>query len=60
MGRWICYGIVRMRRMMSIFSGWLVILIQGMCQLILLLELEQLCVGIDGTRLNVEELNVQR
>ena len=24
MGRWICYGIVRMRRMMSIFSGWLV------------------------------------
>lgn len=23
MGRWICYGIVRMRRMMSIISGWL-------------------------------------
>lgn len=60
MGRWICYGIVRTRRMMSIISGWLVILIQGMCQLILLLELEQLCVGIDGKRLNVEELNVQQ
>lgn len=46
--------------MVGLKVGWLVILIQGMCQLILLLELEQLCVGLDGKRLNVEELNVQQ